>query len=114
MSDYTVDRLSIERIEEYARHVLADCPKLANGAIDILKTLRLPRVTTIHGIKVLRLNLVADDLLPGKLAQVWAGDGRVTVTARISLWNKGEAGDAGALKELRHEFGHVLLHSGLR
>ena len=36
MSDYAVDRLSIERIEGFARELLAECPKLANGAIDIL------------------------------------------------------------------------------
>ena len=52
MTDYRVDSLSVERIEEYARRVLTDCPKLANGAIDILKTLRLPTVRTIHGVKV--------------------------------------------------------------
>jgi hypothetical protein len=114
MTDYTVDRLSIEKIEEHARRVLADCPKLPNGAIDILAALRLPTVKTIHGAMVLRLSLVADDLLPGKLAQTWASDGRVTVTARTSLWNKAESHDADALKELRHEFGHVLLHSGAR
>ncbi len=114
MSDYTVDRLPMERIESFAREVLAECPKLPNGAIDILATLRLPRVWTIHGVKTLRLKLVADDLLPGKLAQVWVGDGRVTVTARTSLWNKAEDSDADALKVLRHEFGHVILHSGAR
>jgi IrrE N-terminal-like domain len=58
--------------------------------------------------------LVADDLLPGKLAQVWAGNGRTTVTARTSLWNEAEANNASALKDLRHEYGHVLLHSGAR
>lgn len=102
MTDYTVDPLSIEKIEEHARRVLADCPKLPNGAIDILAALRLPTVRTIHGAKVLRLSLVADDLLPGKLAQMWASDGRVAVTARTSLWNKAESCDADALKELRH------------
>jgi hypothetical protein len=61
MTDYTVDRLSIERIEGFARDVLANCPKLPNSAIDILATLRLPTVMTIHGRKVLRLKLVADD-----------------------------------------------------
>jgi hypothetical protein len=114
MSDYTVDRLSIERIEGFARELLVECPKLANGAIDILATLRLPTIKTIHGVKTLRLKLVADDLLPGKLAQVWVGDGRVTVTARTSLWNKAEDNNAEALKDLRHEFGHVVLHSGAR
>lgn len=112
MTDYTVDPLSIERIEQYARSVLADCPNLSNGAIDILKTLRLPSVKTIHGTKILRLNLVADELLPDKFAQVWASSGRVTVTARASLWNRAEDHDPDALKELRHEFGHVVLHSG--
>ena len=82
MSDYSVDPLSIERIEEYAREILVDCPKLSNGAIDVLKTLRLPSVRTIHGTKILRLKLVADELLPDKFAQVWAGVGRVTVTAQ--------------------------------
>lgn len=110
MTDYRVDPLSIERIEGFARDVLANCPKLSNGAIDILATLRLPTVKTICGVRILRLKLVADDLLPGKLAHVWVGDGRITVTARTSLWNKAEAHDAEALKELRHEFGHVLLH----
>jgi hypothetical protein len=114
MTDYTVAPLSIEKIEEHARNILVDCPKLSNGAIDILKTLRLPSVKTIHGTKVLRLKLVADDLLPDKLAQVWASVGRVTVTARASLWNKAEDHDPGALKELRHEFGHVVLHSSGR
>ena len=85
MTDYRVDRLTIEKIEEHARACLTDCPKMPNGAIDILATLRAPRVKTIHGIKILRLKLVSDELLPDKLAQVWVGDGRVTVTARTSL-----------------------------
>ena len=38
MTDYTVAPLSIEKIEEHARNILVDCPKLSNGAIDILKT----------------------------------------------------------------------------
>src|SRR5450432_2561069 len=114
MTDYTVDRLSTDKIEEFARNYLANCPKLPCGAIDILKSLRLPTVKTIHGLKVLRLKLVADDLLPDKLAQVWASDGRVTVTARTSLWNRADAGGSDALKEFRHEFGHMLLHSGAR
>ena len=33
---------------------------------------------------------------------------------KISLWNKAQDGDVEALKELRHEFGHVLLHSEAR
>ena len=111
MTDYTVAPLSIEKIEEHARNILVDCPKLSNGAIDILKILRLPKVKTIHGTKVLRLKLVTDELLPDKFAQVWAGGGRVTVTARASLWNKAEDHDPEALKDLRHEFGHVVLHS---
>lgn len=114
MTDYNVDRLSTDKIEEFARNFLANCPKLPSGAIDILKSLRSPTVKTIHGPKVLRLTLVADDLLPDNFAQMWAGDGRVTVTARTSLWNQAEASDPNALKELRHEFGHVLLHSGAR
>jgi IrrE N-terminal-like domain len=114
MTDYTVTPLSIEKIEEYARDALARCPKLLSGAIDILATLRLPRVKTIYGEKVLRLKLLADELLPDDLAHVWAGEDRVTVSARITLWNKAEASDCEALKELRHEFGHVLLHSGAR
>jgi hypothetical protein len=112
MTDYTVDSLSMERIEAIARDVLASCPKLPSGGIDILAALRLPTVKTIRGVRTLRLKLVADDLLPGKLAQVWVGDGRITATARTSLWNKAEDNDAEALKELRHEYGHVLLHSG--
>jgi hypothetical protein len=114
MTDYTVAPLSIEKIEEHARGILVDCPKLSNGAIDILKTLRSPKVKTINGTKVLRLKLVADELLPDKFAQVWAGGGRVTVTARASLWNKAEDHDPEALKDLRHEFGHVVLHSAGR
>ncbi len=116
MSDYAVDPLSIEKIEEFAKGVLSDpdCPKLANGAIDVLKALRLPRVRTRHGVKTLRLKLVPDQLLPDKLAQVWARGDRVTVTARTSLWNRAEEHDSSALKELRHEYGHVYLHSGAR
>ena len=112
MSDYRVERLSIEKIEGFARDFLVDCPKLPSGAIDILAALRQPRVKTIHGYKVLRLKLEADEHLPDDLAHVWSADGRVTVTARTSLWNRAEAGEVDALKDLRHEFGHVLLHSG--
>ena len=112
MSDYPVDRLSIERIEGFARDVLADCPKLPNGAIDILAALRLPTVKTIHGPKILRLKLVADEFLPEDLAHVWSSNGRVTVTARTSLWNKDQANDVGALKVLRHEFGRALALKG--
>jgi IrrE N-terminal-like domain len=112
MSDYGVDRLSIERIEGFARDFLVDCPKLPNGAIDILAVLRQPRIKTIHGRKVLRLKLVADGHLPDDLAHIWSTEDRVTVTARTSLWNRAQDGDVEALKDLRHEFGHALLHSG--
>jgi IrrE N-terminal-like domain len=111
MSDYRVERLSIEKIEGFARDFLADCPKLPSGAIDILAALRQPRIKTIHGYKVLRLKLEADEHLPDDLAHVWSTDGRVTVTARASLWNRAGAGEVDALKDLRHELGHVLLHS---
>ena len=112
MSDYRVERLSVDKIEGFARDFLVDCAKLPNGAIDVLAALRQPRIKTIHGYKVLRLILEADEHLPDDLAHVWSSDGRVTVTARTSLWNRAKAGDVDALKDLRHEFGHVLLHSG--
>src|ERR1700693_3376062 len=105
MTDYTVDRLSIEKIEEYAGEVLVSCPKLPNGAIDILSALRQPTVKTIHGRKVLRLKLVADDHLPDDFAHVWSSNDRVTVTARTSLWNRAESNDADALKDLGPGFG---------
>ena len=110
MTDYRVDPLSVEKIEAVARDVLANCPKLPSGAIDILSTLRLPTVKTVRGVRILRLKLVADDLLPDTLAHVWVGEGQITVTARTSLWNRAENYDADALKDLRHEFGHVVLH----
>jgi IrrE N-terminal-like domain len=112
MSDYRVDRLSIEKIERFASDFLVGCPKLPNGAIDILAALRQPRIKTIHGHKVLRLKLVADEHLPNDLAHVWSKEDRVTVTARTSLWNKAQDGDVEALRDLRHEFAHALLHSG--
>lgn len=114
MTDYRVDRLSFEKIEDHAHVLLAGLPTLPKGGIDILAALRLPKVKTIHGTKTLRLNLVADDLLPDKLAQVWVGEGRVSVTARLSVWNRAQEGDPEALRVLRHEFGHVLLHSDAR
>lgn len=114
MSDYTVDPLSIEKIEEFAKQALDNCPRLESGAIDVLSALRSPTIKTRHGLKTLRLKLVPDEHLPDKLAQVWARGDRVTVTVRMSLWNKAEEHDPDALKELRHEFGHVYLHSGAR
>ena len=57
---------------------------------------------------------MADDLLPEDLAHVWSSNDRVKLTARIALWNKSETNDVDALKTLRHEFGHVILHSGAR
>jgi hypothetical protein len=114
MSDYPVDRLPIEKIERLAREVLAWCPKLENGAIDILRTLRMSKVKTVHGDKVLRLVLVDDDQLPDDVAHMWASKDRVTITARASLWEKAQQQDPEVLKDLRHEFGHALLHSSGR
>jgi hypothetical protein len=111
MTDYTVTRRSVEQIEQIARDVLVDCPKLPNGAIDILTALRQPWIKTIQGKKKLRLKLVADELLPDKLAQVWAVKDRVTVTVRASLWTRAAEFDPEGLKELRHEFSHGVLHS---
>ena len=51
MSDYRVERLSIEKIEGFARDFLADCPKLPGGAINVLAAPRQPRIKTIHGHK---------------------------------------------------------------
>ena len=80
MSDYRVEWLSIEKIEGFARDFLADCPKLPSGAIDILAALRQPRIKTIHGYKVLRLKLEADEHLPDDLAHVWSVPIRLTQT----------------------------------
>ena len=114
MTDYTVASLSIEKIEEHAQQTLTWCPRIPSGAIDILAALRLPTVRTIHGTKTLRLKLVADELLPEKLAQVWAGGNRVTVTVSMSLWNRAQDYEPEALKDLRHEYSHTILHSAAR
>jgi hypothetical protein len=114
MTDYRVDPLSIQRIECHAQEALANCRKLPGGGIDILAALRQPTVKTVHGRKVLRLEVVRDELLPDDLAHVWSADQRVKVSVRISLWNKAADNDPYALKDLRHEYGHVVLHSGAR
>lgn len=114
MTDYTVTRRSIDKIEEIAAEILAECPRLASGAIDILTALRSPEIKTVAGKKTLRLTLVPDELLPTKLAQMWAGRNRVTITARMSLWNKAEKYDPDASKDLRHEYSHAVLHSAER
>jgi hypothetical protein len=114
MSDFTVTRRSIEQIEQIACDHLSDCPKLPNGSIDVLTALRQPSIKTIQGSKTLRLKLVADQMLPEKLAQMWASKDRVTITARASLWNRAEEQNPESLKDLRHEYCHGLLHSNER
>jgi hypothetical protein len=111
MTDYTVTRRSLEQIEQIAKDILAHCPKQPTGAIDILAALRQPRIRTVTGEKILRLKLVANDLLPNRVAQMWGSSERVTITARISLWNRAEEFYVEAQKDLRHEYSHGILHS---
>jgi hypothetical protein len=114
VSDHRVEPLSIDRIEQYARETLARCPRLPCGGIDILAALRQPTVKTIHGQKILRLEIVRDELLPDNLAHVWSAHQRVKVSVRADLWNRATDGDPHALRDLRHEYSHVVLHSGAR
>ena len=110
--DYQVKHHSNEEVRKIARQS-RDRAGLAKAVyIDIVALLKEGTITTVVGRKKLEFRVCPDSELGDDDVLTSYAPGKVTITARESVFMRALMGDGRARSTLAHEYGHAVMHEG--